>query len=226
MLRYALTHGWRLAIFFATIGIYTYIYIHLRQQFGKLRLGNPSSGSEGTSTHHTVSGNDHGDGGLESVDTQHILATTSFEVTLEMGERPNGSKPTPAATTQWSVSADKPKQAHFQTAEQSHDTSMKSPRKSAVRPLSKSNMPPPPNLKKMMLMNGYPIAYIILWIPGIANRLTESLNGSSPVWLKALQSSTQFVGFVNAVTYGFSEQRVTSLKQMFHDRRGFRRTGD
>lgn len=69
-----------------------------------------------------------------------------------------------------------------------------------------AKMPAPPNLKRMLLMNGYPIAYIILWIPGMANRLVEVINGSSPVWLRALQASTQFVGVANAVTYGLNEQ--------------------
>lgn len=45
-------------------------------------------------------------------------------------------------------------------------------------------------------MNGYPLAYIILWIPGIASRLAESVGGS-PRWLKVLQASTQYIGLVN-----------------------------
>ncbi|POR34816.1 Uncharacterized protein TPAR_05011 [Tolypocladium paradoxum] len=64
-------------------------------------------------------------------------------------------------------------------------------------------MPASPSLRNMLLMNGYPIAYIILWIPGIVNRLVESTRGSLR-WLAALQSKTQFVGMANALTYGFS----------------------
>ena len=37
-LRYALTHGWRIAIFVATIGIYTYIYLHLKRVFDRFTL--------------------------------------------------------------------------------------------------------------------------------------------------------------------------------------------
>lgn len=77
---------------------------------------------------------------------------------------------------------------------------------SAAKGASSSRMPAAPNLKRMLLLNGYPIAYIILWIPGMANRLVEVVNGSSPVWLRALQASTQFVGLANAVTYGLNEQ--------------------
>lgn len=61
-------------------------------------------------------------------------------------------------------------------------------------------------LRKMLLLNGYPIAYIILWIPGIANRLTETIAGESPQWLTGLQATTQLVGFANAVTYAWTEQ--------------------
>ena len=55
------------------------------------------------------------------------------------------------------------------------------------------------------MLNGYPIAYIILWIPGIANRFVESKD-ASPLWLRALQCSTQYIGLANALTYGFNEQ--------------------
>lgn len=72
-------------------------------------------------------------------------------------------------------------------------------------PFEASRIPAAPNVKKMLLMNGYPLAYIILWIPGIANRLAESV-GHSPRWLNALQASTQYIGLINALTYGVSEQ--------------------
>lgn len=91
-------------------------------------------------------------------------------------------------------------------------TRFHSARKSSAAIRSESRIPAPPNLKKMLLLNGYPIAYIILWIPGMANRLVESL-GTSPRWLEALQSSTQFIGLVNALTYGVSEQKRQVLQQ-------------
>ncbi|KAJ4188293.1 hypothetical protein NW767_011955 [Fusarium falciforme] len=72
----------------------------------------------------------------------------------------------------------------------------------------------------MLLLNGYPIAYIILWIPGMANRLAESV-GTSPQWLTSLQACTQFVGMVNALTYGFTEQMQRGI-QMWMKRRSFR----
>jgi hypothetical protein len=246
VLRYALTHGWRIAIFFATIGIYTYIYIHLKRSFGVLRikggLSSATSGgqSSGSGNHNRSgqqqqqrfgSGNASERGLEESGDTQHILETTSYEVTMELGD--NIGQKDVRSGAQWEVSSSpagqgnarsEGKQAHFDSKNSrgNNDNNNNLPSSSAATPHFRTSvMPPPPNLKRMMLMNGYPLAYIILWIPGIANRLAESLD-SSPVWLKALQSSTQFVGFVNAVTYGFSEQRTHALKQWWNDRRGTR----
>lgn len=86
-------------------------------------------------------------------------------------------------------------------------------------PFETSRMPAAPNVRKMLLMNGYPLAYIILWIPGIANRLAESV-GKSPRWLNALQASTQYIGLINAVTYGMSEQMRRGVWQKLKDTRG------
>ncbi|CAN8103561.1 unnamed protein product [Discula destructiva] len=62
-------------------------------------------------------------------------------------------------------------------------------------------------IKRMLLLNGYPIMYIILWIPGMTNRIMEaSGQPSSSKVLAALQCSTQFVGFANALTYGLNRE--------------------
>lgn len=67
-------------------------------------------------------------------------------------------------------------------------------------------------MRKMLLLNGYPVLYVILWIPGISNRVVEAV-GTSPTWLKALQCSTQLVGFANAMTYAYNEQLVQRVRQ-------------
>lgn len=53
---------------------------------------------------------------------------------------------------------------------------------------------------KMMLLNMYPVTYLILWLPGIANRFAEA-TGHSIRALVILQSSTQFIGAANATVY-------------------------
>lgn len=59
----------------------------------------------------------------------------------------------------------------------------------------------------MLLLNGYPILYILLWIPGLTNRFIEaSGRTTSNKALAALQCSTQFIGFANALTYGLNRE--------------------
>lgn len=56
----------------------------------------------------------------------------------------------------------------------------------------------------MLLLNAYPILYVILWAPGLINRLVEA-SGHKSQTLTILQCSTQFIGLANALTYGFNE---------------------
>lgn len=58
---------------------------------------------------------------------------------------------------------------------------------------------------KLLLLNAYPIGYVLLWIPGVANRFFE-LSGSHSRILSVLQASTQFVGLANAIVYGCNER--------------------
>ncbi|KAF9881554.1 hypothetical protein CkaCkLH20_00700 [Colletotrichum karsti] len=61
-------------------------------------------------------------------------------------------------------------------------------------------------IKRMMLLNAYPVMYVLLWIPGLVNRLMEaSGNNSQSRVLAALQSSSQYIGLANAITYGFNQ---------------------
>lgn len=56
------------------------------------------------------------------------------------------------------------------------------------------------NISSMMLLRAYPVLYILLWIPGIANRIAEATNHPSKA-LQILQASTQFIGFADAIAY-------------------------
>lgn len=80
-----------------------------------------------------------------------------------------------------------------------------------------ASLPPYPHdqqkqISRMLLLNAYPIAYILLWISGICNRLVEASGHSSRV-LQIMQASTQFVGFANALTYGWNENVAKSLRE-------------
>ncbi|EXK23578.1 hypothetical protein FOMG_19660 [Fusarium oxysporum f. sp. melonis 26406] len=77
-----------------------------------------------------------------------------------------------------------------------------------------------PNLRRMMLLNGYPLGYLILWTPGVVNRFIE-IKGKSPPWLVAFLASTQYIGLVHAITYGYNEQFRRSIQswKVFRQRR-------
>jgi hypothetical protein len=59
---------------------------------------------------------------------------------------------------------------------------------------------------KMLLLNMYPVTYLILWMPGLANRIAEGM-GHSQRALVIMQSSTQFIGLANAAVYLYKEHR-------------------
>ena len=71
-------------------------------------------------------------------------------------------------------------------------------------------------IRRMLLLNAYPLAYIILWIPGIVNRLIEASGHTSRV-MQVIQASTQFVGLANALTYGWNERIATRVRERFRN---------
>lgn len=72
-------------------------------------------------------------------------------------------------------------------------------------------------IQRVLLLNAYPLLYIILWIPGLANRLIEASGHSSQVF-QVLQSSTQFVGLANAMTFGWNEEVATHIRNLWYRR--------
>ena len=55
-----------------------------------------------------------------------------------------------------------------------------------------------------LLLAVYPMTYILVWTPGMANRIVE-LSGGQSHMLTVLQATTQSTGLVNALAYGFRE---------------------
>ncbi|TPX42165.1 hypothetical protein SeMB42_g03752 [Synchytrium endobioticum] len=73
-------------------------------------------------------------------------------------------------------------------------------------------------LKKAMdLMIALPIVYFILWIPGVINRLHVATNGRTTWVLEALQTSTQYIGFVNSILYGLNPNVQSGLAELWAD---------
>lgn len=76
-------------------------------------------------------------------------------------------------------------------------------------------------IKRMLLLNAYPIMYVILWIPGLINRFMEA-TGRTPSdgrALAAMQASSQFVGLANALTYGFNTALRARVKRWWRERK-------
>ncbi len=72
-------------------------------------------------------------------------------------------------------------------------------------------------VQRALLLNAYPLAYIILWIPALGNRLIEA-TGSSSVPMQFLQVTAQLIGLANALTYGWNEKVAKLLKEKFAKR--------
>lgn len=65
-----------------------------------------------------------------------------------------------------------------------------------------------------LFRNAYPLAFIILWLPAIANRLIEATGHSSTV-MQFLQVTRQLVGLANAWTFGWNERVAEQLLEKF-----------
>ncbi|KAJ6263902.1 hypothetical protein Dda_0039 [Drechslerella dactyloides] len=91
------------------------------------------------------------------------------------------------------------------------------PNEETDKHIKQSNAARSRRVRRILLLNAYPAMYILLWIPGIANRLIEASGGSSPV-TQILQASTQFVGLANAITYGWNERVGRQLSDYIHDK--------
>lgn len=218
-LRYALSHGWRIAIFFAAIFIYTYIYISLKRVFKNLRsLPTPNTGTR------TVQDNQPsvlaGNAEYNDDDDRNILVAHSVDISSHEMNSVSTSKPDISDTSDGHNTISNgffDGEANSQSRVVAAEGGSRATVDGTV--FETSRMPAAPNVRKMLLMNGYPLAYIVLWIPGIANRLAESV-GQAPRWLTGLQACTQYIGLINALTYGMSEQMRQGVWKTLKDGRG------
>lgn len=94
-------------------------------------------------------------------------------------------------------------------------------------PLARDDKRVEKEVKRMLLMNAYPILYVLLWIPGLVNRLLQAAGATpSSRVLDALQAAPVFIGFANSVTYGFNQhlrRRIASDFYYWWARRGWSR---
>ncbi|KAK7955354.1 hypothetical protein PG988_016048 [Apiospora saccharicola] len=201
-LRYGLTHSWRMGIFVATVVIYTYIYIYLKRTFNRFALslstttGNLTTGTH-THTHnagpdvHVPAGGRANDN-PDPTETSDIIVKKTFYIDDGVATPTNTSGVGPFVFASASSGGSSIAGSHvpipLQDLERGRRATLTNARQSkfpeqtdrqhnihgGTRHASNSN------LRRMLLLNGYPILYIVLWIPGIATRLVEAIRGSSP----------------------------------------------
>ncbi|EME83467.1 uncharacterized protein MYCFIDRAFT_164643 [Pseudocercospora fijiensis CIRAD86] len=199
-LRYALTHAWRISIFAATIAIYTYIYIHLMRTYGKLAIST-ATGTADTDDNLTALSDLPP---ASDAPKRHIRVRSSITTYHSHHADEQPLAPFPTISEKGDASSAESPAWPIGLAEREDGT-----RNGQITVVASANQARArarkQAVRKMLLLNGYPICYIILWIPGITNRIYEAF-GPSPIWLRALQASTQLVGFANALTYAYNEQ--------------------
>lgn len=279
-LRYALTHGWRIAIIFFTAGIYIFVWWYMNRHFRSMVTTTITdlSGATERSRRRRRGFNRMGDGGDRRVDEEEQQDTELSTVSKSRISR--------VLEDQWEMSA--PEAAYVRTNEDDDDGrdeeltpgGRKRPQRNragsvcsvsdsededyndihdriieeeaarreqqqqqhppTMKTTANRKAPPPAlnsgkfdatattdsefpqrrqtrqmerEIKRMLLLNAYPIMYVILWIPGLVNRFMEATgNTSQSRVLAALQSSSQFVGLANALTYGFNTALRKKIK--------------
>ena len=202
ILRYALTHGWRILIFISTTLIYTIIYIKLRRVFGSFRAINRTTTIQAEQRDH------------ELRDSGSFSCSTEYEGDLTRQQREDLLEDKALQPDPRHVIIATPFVFSDGVAARPHRTNLP-----GHQDINKGD------IKRMLMLNGYPILYLVLWIPGILNRLLEA-TGHAPLFLTALQSSTQFVGLANALTYGYNEGLKARAQEWWRKRKSYTRTID
>ncbi|TFK33368.1 G protein-coupled glucose receptor regulating Gpa2-domain-containing protein [Crucibulum laeve] len=190
--RYVLTHGWRLIFIALEVGLYSYLYIYLRnhyRNFAKL------IGSRRVSHDLIDTSNES-----EQSKAPNVIELNQSSPFTNQPPRPSSVKGTHALPNVNSIKW-KSILSHRRIPVPSSTEYAQEARHISVQ--------------YALLLNAYPLAYIILVIPGIANRFME-LTGHPSRVMQILQASTQFVGLANALTYGWNENISEQLRRKYH----------
>jgi hypothetical protein len=221
--RYTLNHGWRFAIFLVTLCTYAFVFIYMSRRLKPRNLSNISSSIPDDLDYDKI----------QHTHDNAILAGCGSTPRLSVEDRPDrdlwDSQDLRRARHRSSFSFSRPSQPDTTSGTISNPavivtpTSSDKPSPIETFDLVDLKKPPPPlttmspypaqrpkvsradrEIWKMLFLNMYPVTYLILWIPGIANRIAEAM-GQEIRALVIMQSSTQFIGLVNAGVYFYKE---------------------
>ena len=190
-MRYALNHGWRFAIIIITFCIYIFVFLYMHKRL------------QGRKTSHRAYSYDYGtdpngfemnfrnasSGVLSGCSTPNRL---SYKDDVYPAEPQNAFLGEKISETQLGL----------QLEEKAERKKLISPPRIRLMQTTEIDR----DVWRMVLLNMYPVTYLVLWLPGLVNRLAEATGHHSRV-LQILQSSTQYVGLANACVYGFKEHR-------------------
>lgn len=230
-LRYALTQAWRFAIIFSIICIYGYVYFYTSRHFRSLdRMQSPTNhyaeitharkGSVQKSPYEmaqdlpsstpTISPPAEAHTAWHSRDASWLRLSVSSETDFPHSARTAVAKDTVSLLDRTITAPPPYSEGDYGRLETLARASLGATDRT-VTVIETAKMPETKRIerevKRMLLMNAYPIFYVLLSIPGMVNRLLQA-SGSPPPdrVLDALQAASAFIGFTNAVTYGFSRQ--------------------
>ncbi|ORY56307.1 uncharacterized protein BCR38DRAFT_505137 [Pseudomassariella vexata] len=202
-LRYILGHGWRFSIFIATTIIYAVIFRQLqyrlrsREKYNRTFSFYPGSMNPAVElslrrSHQSLLG---GEGQHQ---TGSVMPRDQALHTNVWRERDDEQLPSDLPVHP--IRAQRPSYSSTLCDE----STLKSDFQPRLRVTESSQLDQ--DTWQWVLMVFYPLTYVLLWIPGIANRMVE-LMGTEYRWLTVMQASTQCTGLVNSIIYGLREHR-------------------
>ncbi|KKY21650.1 putative glucose receptor git3 [Diplodia seriata] len=182
-LRYALGHGWRFAIMFITIGVYIYVWWYMRQHFQKMAGTHEAKGSiDLNATYRT--------------NRPRAASFATFRSSNDLAKEMSMERKDSASTYDEELQleyARMPKKNHLVAVvvDSARNNFPASGRPRATQfPGSGGAINAKFTFNRMLLLNAYPTAWVLLWLPGIANRLLEATGHTSIKALAVLQSSS------------------------------------
>ncbi|GAB1192591.1 hypothetical protein APSETT444_001784 [Aspergillus pseudonomiae] len=215
-LRYALGHAWRIAIVFITAITYIVVFVVVKRRYEHLSLFPNGDTTSGRDKSRSTEG--------DPVDLSSIRLDTTITVqSIDVFNNPASTGGVSESPSQDQLSSQAPFSAghpskYDTTANERRLRYADTPGRGGDSTEQRDKKIRYAEVRRVMLLNGYPAFYVLLWIPGLLNRLLESL-GHKVRWLQILQASTQFIGLANAFTYSYNEGFRRQIRSLITRRR-------
>ncbi|KAH7091339.1 hypothetical protein FB567DRAFT_616864 [Paraphoma chrysanthemicola] len=232
--RYLLNHAWRFAIFFVSMFSYVYIFVYMSRRMRPQHVSIVGSSDLDSIDCELMPRKDYdavlagcGDTPRISVEEKNRPSTpikrthrrnlSSFSFAGNRGrdnfppEQDGDCVATPCLDIEEKAHASSSHQSELSGAP-SNEKDLETVALNAPAPFARTDTRISSRAKidrdigRMLLLNMYPVSYIVLWLPGIANRVAEGMGHEVRI-LAILQSSTQFIGLVDAMIYVYQEHR-------------------